>query len=197
MHAEPQGPDKPDRRVSPRSADVVRRERIIQGVAVGIGLGIALVGAGLMAIAVVDLVTGGDDQTAPGASLGLIVVFGAMIWWGVQIGWPELAPRPLARRLLARRAARRVVASDRLQPPVPDDAERERVVLSLAEKEQGRLTALEVAARCDLTAEEAKALLDGFVLRKVAQLHVSEAGVLVYVFPRHLPGSGRARRRRR
>jgi hypothetical protein len=70
-------------------------------------------------------------------------------------------------------------------------------VLRLAEKEQGRVTVLEVAGRCDLTVDQAKALLDGLVLRKIAQLHVSETGVLVYVFSRLLPGAGRARRRRR
>jgi hypothetical protein len=34
------------------------------------------------------------------------------------------------------------------------------------------------------------------VLRKIAQLHVSETGILVYVFPRLLPGSRRSRRRK-
>ena len=58
------------------------------------------------------------------------------------------------------------------------------------------MTVLEVAGRCGLTVDEAKALLDCLVLRKVAQSHVSEEGVLVYVFPRSRPGPGRARRRR-
>ena len=56
------------------------------GVAIGIGVGIALVGAGLLAIAAVELATGGDGTTPPASSIGLIVLFAAMIWWGIQIG---------------------------------------------------------------------------------------------------------------
>lgn len=187
-----------NRRVPSRSADVARRERIRDGVAIAIGVGIALLGAGLLAIAAVELATGGDGKTAPATSVGLMVLFGAMIWWGIQIGWPELAPRPLARRLLAWKADRRTASQSRPdegpEPADPAAAERERRVLGLAEKEQGRVTALEVAGRCDLTVDEAKALLDAMVLRQTAQLHVSEEGVLVYVFPHLLPGTGRARR---
>ena len=70
-------------------------------------------------------------------------------------------------------------------------------MLRLAEKEQGRVTVLEVAGRCDLTVDEAKAAAGppGAAARS-RELHVSEAGVLVYVFPAS-PGDGRARRRRR
>lgn len=194
------GPDRRGRPVPPRSADVARRRRIVDGIAKAIGVGIALLGAGLLAITAVDLATGGDPTTTPVAKVGLMVLFGAMTWWGIDIGWPELAPRPLARRLLAWNAARRAASQrpvdDDAEPVDPAAAERERRVLSLAEKEQGRVTVLEAAGRCDLTVDEAKTLLDGLVLRKIAQLHVSEEGVLVYVFPALLPGTGRARRRR-
>ena len=185
----------------PRPDDVARRQRSADGVAIAIGLGIALLGAGLLAMAAVDLATGGDGTLTPVASVGQMVVLGAMIWWGLQIGWPGLAPRPLGRRLLAwtaaRRAAGRDRAADAAAPVDPVAAERERRVLGVAEREQGRVTVLEVASRCDLTAGEAKALLDDLVLRKVAQLHVSEEGVLVYIFPSFLSGTGRGRRRRR
>jgi hypothetical protein len=200
MGEEPRGRDRHDRRVDPRSAAIARRRRIVDGVTKAIGVGIALLGAGLLASAALDLATGGDGQTSPVTYLGQIVVFGAVSWWAIQIGWPGLAPRPLARRLLAWNAARRAASRGRLaddaEPVDPAAAERERLILSLAEKEQGRVTILEVAGRCDLTSDESKALLDDLVLRQVAQLHVSEEGVLVYVFPTLLPGTGRARRRR-
>jgi hypothetical protein len=196
MGEEPADPDQPDCRVSPRAAQIARRQRVLHGVSIGIGVGVALVGTGLLAIAAAELVTGGGGKTAPASHVGLIVVFAAMIWWGLQLGWPELAPRPLARRLLARRSAGQGLISGPPGPAVPEDADREHAVLQLAEKEQGRLTVLEAAGRCDLTVDQAKALLDGLVLRKVAQMQVSEAGVLVYVFARFLPGPGRSRRRR-
>jgi hypothetical protein len=195
MGEEPSVQDQPGGRVSPRAADIARRRRVVQGVSIGIGVGIALVGAGLLAIAATELATGGNGRTAPVGYVGLIVVFVAMIWWGLQLGWPELAPRPLARRLLARRVATRGLISGPPEPAAPEGVDRERAVLALAEKAQGRLTVLEVAGRCDLTVDQAKALLDDLVLRKVAQMQVSQAGVLVYGFPRFLPGPGRSRRR--
>lgn len=188
------GKDGRDRRAAARVAAIARRKRIIRSVNVAIGVGIALLGAGLLGSAGVGLVTGGDGETN---HVGLIAIFGAMTWWGLQIAWPELAPRPLARRLLAWRESRHGPVAEPTDPAALEAAERERRILALAEKEQGRVTVLEVAGRCDLTADEAKSLLDGLVLRKVAELHVSDDGVLVYVFPALLPGPGRARRRRR
>lgn len=186
-----------DPRAAARSAAIARRQRIVHGVSVAIGVGVALLGAGLLASAVIDLATGGNPETPRPTLVGLIVLFVAMTWWGFRGAWPELGPRPLARRLLAWREAGQGPRVKPTDPAVRMVAEREQRVLSLAEKEQGRVTVLEVAGRCNLTADEAKAQLDGLVLRKVAELHVSEDGVLVYVFPGLLPGPGRARRRRR
>jgi hypothetical protein len=201
MSKERRGRSDRHRRGPARPEDVTRRRRIVDGIAKAIGVGIALLGAGLLAMATGDLVTGGDGTQTRAAYAGLMVVPGAMIWWGLQIGWPGLAPRALAHRLRAWNAARRAASQDRLADAAEAvdsaAAEREQLVLGLAQKEQGRVTVLEVASHCDLTADEAKALLDDLVLRKVAQLHVSEEGVLVYVFPRLLPGDGRTRRRRR
>jgi hypothetical protein len=167
----------------------------VRGVAIGIGVGIALVGAGLLAIAAASLVTGGDGTTAPAGYVGLMAVFAAMIWWGLQIAWPSLSPRSLRDRLLAWRSNRRALAAGPKPPVEPDSADRERAVLRLAEEEQGRVTVLEVAGRCNLTVDEATKLLDGLVLREIARQQVSEVGVLVYVFPGLLPGPGRAHRR--
>lgn len=55
-------------------------------------------------------------------------------------------------------------------------------ILRLAMLQAGRLTAVEVASTLALTPEEAKATLDGLVTREVADLDITEAGVLVYTF---------------
>jgi hypothetical protein len=172
------------RRRSPRLGDGAdRRARTVRGAAIGIGVGIALFGASLFAFAAVGLATGGDGKTTPATYVGLMSVFVAMIWWGLQLGWPELAPRLLARRVLAWRATTR----EPLPPPPetgePDDDGVQRRVLGLAKSARGRLTAVEVAARCNMTADEATTVLNALVLQNVALLQVSESGVLVYVFP--------------
>ncbi len=55
-------------------------------------------------------------------------------------------------------------------------------ILRLAMLQAGRLTAVEVASTLALTAEEAKETLDGLVTREVADLDITDAGVLVYTF---------------
>ncbi|MEO7714284.1 MAG: hypothetical protein ABIV10_15330 [Gemmatimonadaceae bacterium] len=55
-------------------------------------------------------------------------------------------------------------------------------ILRLAMLQAGRLTAVEVASTLALTAEEAKATLDALVTREVADLDITDAGVLVYTF---------------
>lgn len=63
-------------------------------------------------------------------------------------------------------------------------------VLRLAVQHRGRLTAVDVAGAFALTPEDAKATLDGLVTREVADLEVTDEGVLVYTFheARHLGG---------
>lgn len=55
-------------------------------------------------------------------------------------------------------------------------------ILRLAMLRDGRLTAVEVASALALAPEEAKATLDGLVTREVADLDITDAGVLVYSF---------------
>jgi hypothetical protein len=155
----------------------------VRGAAIGIGVGIALFGASLFAFALVELTTGGDGKTEAGTYVGLLAVFAVTIWWGVQLGWPELAPRPLARRLLAWRAATPEPLLSRPGPGESDDDGVRRRVLDLAKSARGRVTAVEVAAHCNLTADDATTILNDLVLQNVALLQVSESGVLVYVFP--------------
>jgi hypothetical protein len=55
--------------------------------------------------------------------------------------------------------------------------------LDLARAERGRVTVEEVASHCDLGIPEAKTALDQFAARRVAEMRVSESGILVYLFP--------------
>ena len=66
-------------------------------------------------------------------------------------------------------------------------------MLRLAEIEHGRVTIPEVAARCTMTVEESKEELDRLVLNEVAEIQVTETGVLVYVFPGFLSDKDKAR----
>jgi hypothetical protein len=58
-------------------------------------------------------------------------------------------------------------------------------------KQQGKLTAVEVASALAVTSEEAKRSLDSLVAREVADLDVTDDGVLVYSFhdARYFDGS--------
>ena len=55
-------------------------------------------------------------------------------------------------------------------------------ILRLAMQRQGRLTAVEVASALALGSGDAKAALDDMVNRQVADLEVSDEGVLIYTF---------------
>jgi hypothetical protein len=55
-------------------------------------------------------------------------------------------------------------------------------ILRLAMLQGGRLTAVEVSSLLALAPEEAKSTLDGLVTREVADLDITDAGVLVYTF---------------
>lgn len=55
-------------------------------------------------------------------------------------------------------------------------------ILRLAQREGGRLTASEVAVALALSPEAAKTALDALMSRDVADIAVSDDGVLVYVF---------------
>ena len=55
-------------------------------------------------------------------------------------------------------------------------------ILKLAMAHQGRLTEVEVASALALPAGEAKLSLEGLVAREVADLEVTDDGILVYTF---------------
>jgi hypothetical protein len=68
-------------------------------------------------------------------------------------------------------------------------------ILRLAEQRGGRLTALEVASDMAISPEAAKEALDSLALRELADLQITESGVLVYAFHdvRHLREKPHAR----
>ena len=68
-------------------------------------------------------------------------------------------------------------------------------ILRLAVSEGGRLTAVEVATALTLTPEAAKEKLDALVGRDVADIAVTERGVVVYTFhdAKHIGGKGDAK----
>lgn len=68
-------------------------------------------------------------------------------------------------------------------------------VLRLATQHGGKLTALEVATALALPPESAKAVLDSLNERELADLEITDAGVIVYSFhdARHLGGKHSAR----
>lgn len=68
-------------------------------------------------------------------------------------------------------------------------------ILRLAVSEGGRLTAVEVATALTLTPEAAKEKLDALVGRDVADIAVTERGVVVYTFhdAKHLGGKSDAK----
>jgi hypothetical protein len=68
-------------------------------------------------------------------------------------------------------------------------------ILRMAATEGGRLTAVEVAAALALPPEGAKEALDSLVERDLADIGVSDDGVIVYLFhdSKHLGGKGAVR----
>lgn len=61
-------------------------------------------------------------------------------------------------------------------------------VIRMAGRHEGRLTAVEVSGELGVPANEAKEVLDGLMAREIADIEVTESGVLVYAFHdvRHL-----------
>ena len=68
-------------------------------------------------------------------------------------------------------------------------------ILRLAVQERGRLTAVEVSTGLGITPEAAKDTLDAMVARDVADIAVSDRGVVVYTFhdAKYLDGKGDAK----
>jgi hypothetical protein len=68
-------------------------------------------------------------------------------------------------------------------------------ILRLASQHSGRLTVVEVASEMAIAPEAAKEALDSLVMRELAELEITESGLLVYSFRdvRHLSQKSRAK----
>jgi hypothetical protein len=68
-------------------------------------------------------------------------------------------------------------------------------ILRMAVKEHGKLTAMEVATALALPTESAKEALDALVERDLADMAITDAGVIVYTFhdAKHIGGKSSAR----
>jgi hypothetical protein len=166
-----------------------------RGLLATLGIGIALFGGLFFAYFIAEYAAGGDGKTEPAVYVGLIVFFGGVLSVGLYLAWRMLRPRP-ATSGEARprtRSADRGRSSSRQTAPPATEADRERRILRLAEHERGRVTIPEVAARCQMTIAESKTALDRLVLHQVAETQVTQAGVLVYVFPGFLSDKDKAR----
>lgn len=69
---------------------------------------------------------------------------------------------------------------------------RERQILQLAAKNQGRLTVADVAMHIDISTAEAKKILEEFHLNGLADISASEGGNVLYRFRMDLPGKNEA-----
>jgi hypothetical protein len=139
--------------------------RVQRGLDTAWGVAVALFGATFATVATVNLITGGDSATAPGSLVGLTILFTGIMIWGLR---------------LVRRAHRS--NADTPHAPAPAEPDTRSRVLAFAKEAGGRVTALEVAAHCGLAVADAKTTLDALVVQDVAALHVTDSGVLVYVF---------------
>jgi hypothetical protein len=167
---------------------------MVRGLLAAVGIVLALIGGSFFAGFAVEFASGGDGKTDTTVYVIAIVLFGGMLAAGLYLIWHALIrPRPAASGA-ARPGTGQPQRQQTTTAPVPaSDAERERRVLQLAEREHGRVTVPEVATHCELTLAEAKAELDRLVLLEVAELQVTPAGVLVYVFPGFLSDEEKAR----
>ena len=162
-----------------------------RGVLGCVGIGIALFGGLFFAMFLVTLLTGGDGKTETGVLAGLVVFFGGMLVVGLYLAWRMFSQKPAPPAV--RGAGRPGTGVPTAPPPPQTDEERERRVLRLAERERGRVTIPETATNCDMSLADAKATLDRLVLVEIAEIQVTQSGVLVYVFPGFLSDEDKAK----
>lgn len=138
-----------------------------------VGFAVLIFSVFCICAAVGDLVTGGDGKTEPGVLLGLLLFFLGTAYGGWRLFRGARPPKPGAAGTPER--------------------ERERVILAFAQAENGRVTVAEVATSCGLSVADAKATLDALCKQGVAELAMTDAGVLVYCFPGFMSDEEKAR----
>jgi hypothetical protein len=130
---------------------------------------VAILGAGLLALSLFMLV----GFLRSDANVGAPATIAALL---ITVALPGIGGIALLGRRFGR--ARRLTTRKELLRQQTLEAE----ILRLAAQRQGRLTAVEVATEFALPPEKAKELLDSFMVRELADIQVTESGVLVYAF---------------
>jgi hypothetical protein len=130
---------------------------------------VALLGAGLLVLSLFMLVGFLRSDANFGAPATIAALF-------ITVALPAIGGIALLGRRFGR--ARRLTGRKELLRQQTLEAE----ILRLATQRQGRLTAVEVATEFALPPEKAKELLDSFMVRELADIQVTESGVLVYAF---------------
>jgi len=136
-------------------------------------------------------------------AIALLVLAGLMVWGFLRSNASLSSPKTIAALLITVVApavggitllrGRDLARSRRLEQLRQQTIEAE--ILRLAVQEHGRLTAVEVSTGLGITPEAAKDTLDAMVTRDVADIAVSERGVVVYTFhdARYLGGKDDAK----
>lgn len=127
-----------------------------------IGFSITLVSAFFVVAVLGDIASGGDGKTSMGVLWGLLVFFSGTAYGGYWLARRNLSSQPVGE--------------------LPTDFDKEQRILVLAEASGGKVTVPEVAAHCHLSIENSKAALERMVAQGVAELHVTDEGVLVFTF---------------
>jgi hypothetical protein len=139
-----------------------------------LGVIIAVFSSFFVATAVVEIAGGGDGKTATSVLVGIAVFFGGT----------ALAGGYLARRMFRRAGP--------VAPPATSAEVAEKRVLALAARVGGRTTVAEAAARCGLTVEESREVLERLASQSVAEILVADDGTLVYAIAGLLTAEAKA-----
>ena len=136
-------------------------------------------------------------------AIALLVLAGVMLWGALRSNASFTSPAKIAAVLITVVApavggivllrGRDLARSRRIEQLRQQTIEAE--ILRLAVQERGRLTAVEVSTGLGITPEAAKETLDAMVARDVADIAVSDRGVVVYTFhdAKYLGGKGDAK----
>jgi hypothetical protein len=124
------------------------------------------------------------------AAFGLFALAAVMLWGfarsSLSIGSPATIGALLIAVVLPAVGGlvllRGIGSSDRARQARLRQQTIEAEVLKLAIQQQGKLTAVEVATALALPEDEAKVALDAMVEREVADIEITDEGVIVYTF---------------
>ena len=142
-----------------------------------LGGGVALLAVALFMV--VGFLRADVDPSAPATLVALLIAAGLPAAGGSWL----LAQHSGAGRRIANR--REELRRDTLEAEI----------LKMAERSEGRLTAVEVAGELAVPASTAQELLDDLMTRELAEIEITDSGLLVYTFHdvRHLSEKARAR----